>query len=50
MHFVAVSGLIGGILAIGAGIIVIIRPRIIAYIIGIYFIIIGILAIIAALR
>ena len=50
MHFVAITGLIGGILAIAAGIIVIIWPRILAYIIGIYFIIVGILAIIAALR
>ncbi len=50
MTFVAVSGLIGGILAVLAGIVIIIWPRILAYIIGIYLIIIGVLAVIAALR
>ena len=50
MHFVAVTGLIGGILTILAGIVVIVWPKILAYIIGIYLIIIGILAIIAAVR
>ena len=45
----AVSGLVGGILTIIAGIIVLVWPRIIAYIIiGIYLIIIGLLAIIAS--
>ncbi len=50
MQLIAISGLIGGILAILAGIIIIIWPRIIAYIVGFYLIIIGILAVIAALR
>jgi len=50
MTFLSVSGLIGGILAILAGIVVMIWPRILAYIIGIYLIIVGVLAIIAALR
>ncbi|MBP1707641.1 MAG: hypothetical protein H6Q39_1365 [Chloroflexi bacterium] len=45
-----ITGLVGGILAILAGIIVIIWPRIIAYIIGIYLIIIGILAVISSVR
>lgn len=44
----SVSGLIGGILTIIVGIIVLVWPRIIAYIIGIYLIIVGILAIIAS--
>ena len=48
MGILAVSGLIGGILAILAGIIVIAKPKIIAYIIGFYLIIAGILAVIAA--
>ena len=43
------TGLIGGIISIIVGVLVIIWPRIIAYVIGIYLIIIGILAIIAAL-
>lgn len=50
MAFIAISGLIVGILAILAGVIVIIWPRIIAYIIGIYLIVAGILAVIAALQ
>jgi hypothetical protein len=43
------GGLIGGIITILVGIIVIIWPRIIAYIIGIYLIVIGIIAIISSL-
>jgi uncharacterized membrane protein HdeD (DUF308 family) len=50
MPFISISGLIGGILAIVAGFIVMVWPRILAYIIGIYLIIVGILAIIAATR
>jgi hypothetical protein len=42
------GGLIGGIISILVGIIIIIWPRIIAYIIGIYLIVIGIIAIIAS--
>jgi len=43
------GGLIAGIITVVAGVIVLIWPRIIAYIIGIYFIIVGALAVIAAL-
>jgi len=43
------GGLIAGIITIAAGIIVLVWPRIIAYIIGIYLIIVGALAIIAVL-
>ncbi len=50
MGFLNVSGLIAGILAILGGIVVIVWPRILAYIIGVYLIIVGILAVIAALR
>jgi hypothetical protein len=39
------SGLIGGIITIAIGLIIIIWPRIIAYVIGIWLIIVGILAI-----
>ncbi|MBI4288094.1 MAG: DUF3096 domain-containing protein [Chloroflexi bacterium] len=45
-----VNGLIFGIMAIVAGVAVIIWPRIIATIIGIYLIAIGILAVIASTR
>ena len=48
MPFTAISGLIVGILIVLAGVIVIIWPRIIVYIIGIYFIIGGVLAMVAA--
>jgi len=44
-----ISGLIGGVLAIVAGIIVIIWPRIIAWVVGIYLIIFGIFAVLAAM-
>jgi len=43
------GGLIVGIITVVAGVIVLIWPRIIAYIIGIYLIIVGALAVIAAL-
>lgn len=42
------SGLVAGIISILVGIIIIIWPRIIAYVIGIYLIIVGILAIIGS--
>ncbi len=43
------GGLIAGIITVVAGVIVLIWPRIIAYVIGIYLIIVGALAVIAAL-
>jgi uncharacterized membrane protein HdeD (DUF308 family) len=46
----AVSGLIAGIISIAAGIIVLIWPKILAYIIGIYLIIIGLVAVITVFR
>lgn len=39
-----ISGIIGGVLAIVAGIIVIIKPQIIAWVVGIYLIIFGVFA------
>jgi uncharacterized membrane protein HdeD (DUF308 family) len=45
----AISGLWFGILAVIAGIIIMIWPAIIAYVIGIYLVIIGVLSIIASL-
>ena len=42
-----VSGVIGGILAIIFGIVVIVKPKIIAWVLGIYLIIFGIFAILA---
>jgi uncharacterized membrane protein HdeD (DUF308 family) len=44
-----ISGLWTGILAVIAGIIIMIWPAIIAYVIGIYLVIIGVLTIIASL-
>jgi uncharacterized membrane protein HdeD (DUF308 family) len=43
-----VSGLVGGIVSIFAGIVVIAWPRVIAYVIGIYLILVGTIAIVAA--
>ena len=45
--FLTAGGLVAGIITVGAGIIILLWPRIIAYIIGIYLIIIGIMALIA---
>jgi hypothetical protein len=50
MTFLGVSGLIGGIIAVVAGFIVMVWPRILAYVIGAWLIIIGIIAIINAVR
>ena len=44
-----ISGIIGGALAILAGIIVMVKPQIIAWVVGIYLIIFGIFAVIAAI-
>ena len=48
MEFPQISGVVGGILAVVGGIIVIIRPQIIAWVVGIYLIIFGAFAILAA--
>ena len=48
VEFFAVGGLLASILAIIAGIIILVWPQIIAYIIGIYLLIIGIIGVIAA--
>ena len=42
-----VSGIIGGILAIGAGILVLIKPKVLAWVVGIYLIVFGVFAIMA---
>jgi hypothetical protein len=47
---IEISGFIGGIITIVAGIVVLIWPKILAYIVGIYLIIIGVLAVTAALN
>ncbi len=41
-----VGGIIAGLISIAAGIIILIWPRLLAYIIGIYLIIVGLFAII----
>ena len=45
-----VGGLIAGILTIVAGIVILIWPKVIAYIIGIYLIVVGLVAVIAVFR
>jgi uncharacterized membrane protein HdeD (DUF308 family) len=44
------AGFLAGIITIGVGIIILVWPRIIAYIIGIYLIIVGLITIIGVLR
>jgi hypothetical protein len=48
--FITAGGLIAGIITVGAGILILVWPRIIAYIIGIYLILAGLFAIMAVLR
>jgi len=50
MNQLEISGLVAGIISIVVGIVVIIWPRIIAYIIGGYLVVVGIIAVVAALR
>jgi len=45
-----IGGLIAGILAIVAGIVILIWPKVIAYIIGIYLIIVGLVTVITVFR
>jgi len=47
--FLPVGGLIAGIITIAAGVIILIWPKILAYILGIYLIIVGLVAVIAAI-
>lgn len=49
MFDLEVGGIIGGIISILVGIIIIVWPKLIAYLIGGWLIIIGVLAILAAL-
>ena len=44
-----ISGLIGGIIAIIAGILVLVKPKILAWVVGIYLIVFGISALTAVL-
>ena len=50
MGLPAISGLIGGILAVIAGIIVLVKPKVLAWVVGIYLIVFGIFAIMAMSR
>lgn len=49
MVLAQISGLIGGIIAIIAGIIVLVKPKILAWVVGIFLIIFGVSAIFAAI-
>ena len=49
MALLQISGLIGGVLAIIAGIIVLVKPRVLAWVVGIYLIVFGISAVMAAI-
>jgi uncharacterized membrane protein HdeD (DUF308 family) len=50
MNQVEISGMLAGIISIIVGVVVIVWPRIIAFVIGAYLIIIGIIAVVAAAR
>jgi uncharacterized membrane protein HdeD (DUF308 family) len=50
MPDLAVGGIIGGIISILVGIVIIVWPRIIAYVIGGWLIVVGVLAILYALQ
>ncbi len=47
---IGAPGIIGGIITLAVGIIILVWPRIIAYVIGIWLIVVGILAVINAIR
>jgi uncharacterized membrane protein HdeD (DUF308 family) len=47
MGILQISGAIGGIIAIIAGIIVLIQPKILAWVVGIYLIVFGAFAVLA---
>jgi uncharacterized membrane protein HdeD (DUF308 family) len=49
MGALQISGAVGGIIAIIAGIIVLIKPKILAWVVGIYLIVFGAFAVLAAL-
>ena len=49
MFDLAVGGIIGGIISIIVGIVIIVWPRLIAYVIGGWLIVVGVLAILYAL-
>jgi len=49
MGAIGVTGIIGGVLAIIFGLVIIFNPKLIAWLVGIYFIIMGALAIIGAI-
>lgn len=48
--FLTIGGLIAGILSIVVGVVIIVRPKIIAFVIGIYLIVMGLVALVTALR
>jgi uncharacterized membrane protein HdeD (DUF308 family) len=50
MDKLELAGLLGGIISIFFGIVVIVWPRVLAYAIGIYLILFGVIAVVAALR
>jgi uncharacterized membrane protein HdeD (DUF308 family) len=49
MVLAQISGVIGGVIAIIAGIIVLVKPQILAWVVGIFLIIFGIFAVLAAI-
>lgn len=50
MGMLGIGGLIGGVITLVLGVIILVWPRIIAYAIGIWLIIVGVVAILNSLR
>lgn len=49
MELPQISGLVGGILAVIAGILILVKPKILAWVLGIYLIVVGAFAVLAVL-
>lgn len=49
MSLATISGIVGGVISIVFGLLVIMWPRLLRYIVGAYFIIVGVIAIVNAL-
>lgn len=49
MELPQISGLVGGVLAIIAGILILVKPKILTWVLGIYLIVVGAFAVLAVL-
>ncbi len=49
MELPQISGLVGGVLAVIAGILILVKPKILTWVLGIYLIVVGAFAVLAVL-